>query len=535
MAPTSEEAQAIALFQSGRFGEAEAAFRAVLAREPMNANALHALGVIAMRARRFEEAQSLLGRAAEADPRLHAVFYHLGSALRQGGKHEEALAAFRRSLSLQPRSAEAHAGLGNTLREMGWRAEARESFRAALRLDPALAAARTNLALLETEEGNARKDEGDLDAALERYGAALALDPDQAAALLNSGSVALERGDRPTARRFYERALRSRPGLADAQYGLGVIDLFEHDFARGWAGYERRFDTMPPAAAVAPPHRPRVATLEALATVRRLAVRAEQGLGDQVLFSTLLPELRARNVAAVIELDPRLASIYRRSLPQFDYPAPSDVAALAACDHELPLGCLPRLFRLTRESFAAQPAALLAADPQRVREIEALLPEGRKVAISWRSFQQAGRRHIAERKSVALERFAALEACGVRLVDVQYGEVAEERRAFDERHPGLRFEVPGLDVRDDLEGLFATLGACDLVVTSSNVTAHFAGALGKRTLLVYLGANPPFHYWSPGPDGRSLWYPCVEIVTDAAWTRWETAFETLADLIQRKE
>ena len=67
-----------------------------------------------------------------------------------------------------------------------------------------------------------------------------------------------------------------------------------------------------------------------------------------------------------------------------------------------------------------------------------------------------------------------------------------------------------------------------MIVTTSNVTAHFAGALGKRTLLVYLAARPPFHYWAPGPDGRSLWYPSVEIKSDATWTNWEMAFEAVA-------
>jgi len=88
--------------------------------------------------------------------------------------------------------------------------------------------------------------------------------------------------------------------------------------------------------------------------------------------------------------------------------------------------------------------------------------------------------------------------------------------------------VPALDRREDLEGVMATIAACDLVVTSSNVTAHFAGALGKPTWLVYLGANAPFHYWVPRADMRSLWYPSVEIVTDAAWTSWGQAFEALA-------
>jgi hypothetical protein len=315
-------------------------------------------------------------------------------------------------------------------------------------------------------------------------------------------------------------ALRLKPDFADAQYALGLIALFEHDFARGWAGYERRFETNPPVAQVQPPRRPRARDL---AGVRRLAVRAEQGLGDQILFSTLLPELAAHNVQAAVEIDPRLAPIYRRSLPQFEY----DAAALATCDQELPIGSLPSFLRPTLGSFAAQPRSLLSPDPQRASQARGALGAGPHVAISWRSFQKAGRRHIGERKSAPLEAFAPLGRCA-RLVDLQYGDVDEERRAFDARCPGVRSQVPGLDLRDDIDGILATLAACDLVVTTSNVTAHFAGAIGKRTWLVYLGANPPFHYWAPRGDGRSLWYPSVEIVTDASWTSWQQALAAVA-------
>ena len=629
MGVPTPEAQAIALFQAGRFAEAEAPFRAVLARDPANRDALLALGVIAGQLQRREEAVALLGRAAEIDPRSYAVLFHLGSALRQSGRHEDAALSFRRAIAIDARAPEAHVGLANTLREVRDRVGARASFRAALAIDPVFASAHYNLALLEIDEGNlaaaesclarvlereprnsaawnnlglvmrkggsserarqcferaveldpratealnnlalelqradrideaialyaqalevrpdfaqalthwgnALKDQGDLTGALERYQRALAADPRDANALVNSGSIALERGDRAQARRFYERALDARADFADARYSLGLIALLEHDFERGWDGYEHRFETDPPVAAIGPPRLPRLPSA-GLARARRLAIRAEQGLGDQILFSTLLPELGERNLAAVVELDERLLGIYRRSLPQLEFTSPANaIAALGKCDHELALGSLAALLRRSRASFDAQPRALLAPDPARVDAMRAALGAGPAIAISWRSFQNAGRRHIGSRKSIPLECFAALVGAGVRLVDLQYGEVSAERDDFDRAHLGLRVEVPGLDPRNDLEGILAALAACDLVITSSNVTAHFAGAIGKRAWLVYLAANPPFHYWAPRDDGRSLWYPSVEVLTSPQWSRWEEAFEAIAERLKRE-
>ncbi len=629
MGVPTPEAQAIALFQAGRFAEAEAPFRAILARDPANRDALLALGIIAGQSQRREEAVDLLGRAAALDPRSYAVFFHLGSALRQSGRQPAAAEAFRRAIAIDARAPEAHVGLANTLREAGDRVGARASFGAALAIDPAFASAHYNLALLEidagnlaaaesrlarvlereprnaaawnnlglvmrkagsgerarqcferaveldpkaaealnnlglerqreerideaialyaraleirpefaqalTHWGNALKDRGDLAGALERYQRALAADPRDANALVNSGSIALERGDRGAARRFYERALDARADFADARYSLGLIALIEHDFEHGWDGYERRFETDPPVAAIGGPRLPRLPA-SGLARVRRLAVRAEQGLGDQILFSTLLPELGERNLAAVVELDERLLGIYRRSLPQLEFTSPVNAtAALSKCDHELALGSLAALLRRSRASFDAQPRVLLVPDPARVEAMRDALGAGPTIAISWRSFQKAGRRHIGERKSIPLERFAALAGAGIRLVDLQYGEVSAERDAFDRAHPGLRVEIPGLDLRNDLEGVLAAVAVADLVITASNVTAHFAGAIGKRTWLVYLAANPPFHYWAPRDDGRSPWYPSVEVITAPQWSRWEEAFEAIAERLKRE-
>ena len=589
------EGEAIAHFQAGRLAQARKAFTALVEADPANVNALHALGVIALQAQRFEEAAAFLARAAAIDAGSFPIAYNFATALRQAGQVAEALPAFERAVALNPRSAEAYLGLGNTQRALGEREAARESFTLALRANPALTGAQYNLALVEFEAGelaaaaaslarvverepahfegwnhlgllahregnleaalgfyrralaanpafapaltnwgNALKDRGDLAGAEERYTQALAANPAEAAALVNRASVAAERGDRAAARAANRRALEVRPDYPEALYALGLIDLAEHAFEPGWAGYERRFDTDPPAAVIAPPHRPRLASAD-FAGVTRLAVRREQGLGDQILFSTLLPELEGRGIEVVVELDARLAGAYRRRFPAFEFQAPAAMlAAIGRCDHEVPIGSLPRLFRKTAASFDQQPSALLQPDAERVAQIRRALGAGRYVAISWRSFQGFGRRHIGERKSIALERFAALDRGGRKLLDVQYGDVDEERAAFDERHPGLRVAVPGLDTRNDLEGVLAAIAASDHVITASNVTAHFAGALGKRTWLVYLGANPPFHYWAPRSDGRSPWYPSVEILTHPAWTGWEAAFDAIAMRLERE-
>jgi len=119
---------------------------------------------------------------------------------------------------------------------------------------------------------------------------------------------------------------------------------------------------------------------------------------------------------------------------------------------------------------------------------------------------------LGERKSVPLEAFAELaRARSARLVDLQYGDVDAERREFEARHPGVLTRIEGLDAREDLEGVAAVLAACGRLVTTSNATAHLAGALGIPAEILLPRGWPPFSYWVAGAEGRSLWYPSIKI------------------------
>ena len=477
------------------------------------------------RAGRAEEALDVSRSAIDAGEPRDEALVELGNALHDLGRLEQAAHAYEEAAACAPRNARALFNLGVVLHRLGRNDDAARRYASALDAEPTMTRAWVNW-------GNVLKDGGDLQGAASMYAKALALDARDRHALNNLATIALDRGDLAQAELLYERAAAADPSAADAPYNLALIALRRGELARGWVGYELRFRTDPPVARLRPPRlAPAPPHFEG---VRRLAVRMEQGVGDQLLFSTLLPELGERVPHLVVEADPRLRAAYARSLPGIEFVSTEDAgAALEGCEAEVALGSLPGEFRRVIEAFERQPPALLRADAGRVAQMRARLGAGPNVAIAWHSFQGAGRKHIENRKSPGLERFGALANSGARLVDVQYGDVQAERDAFDRRHPGLRVELEGLDRFHDLEGVMAAIEACDLVVTPSNVTAHLAGALGKRTWLVFPSASPPMYYWGAARDGRSLWYPSVEMVTDSAWSDWPAVFDYVAAKVAR--
>jgi len=545
------------LLRAGDVHGAARSFHAAVASDPRDSHAHYCLAVVLERLARADEALAHYDRALAIDPRLVGAFVNSGNLLRARGDLDGARDRYRRALDVDPGDAHAlnnlaglafesrdlpearrlyeravesgspeaslglakvHALVGAELLRSARYEEAERQYREALELQPSLAMAHSGLA-------SALAEQDQHESAIALYREALRLDPGDYEAINNLACLALDAGEVEEAKLLFGRAAGAQP---EARYNLSLIALREHDFESGWDAYDLRSEVDPATIGLT---RSDLPLLDAgnLSTARRVAVRKEQGLGEQILFLTLLTELTDLGLEAVVESDARLLAAYRRSLPEVTFVAPADANdAFRSCDHQIPVASLGSLFRRTRESFSGQPKSLLVADPARVRRVEEVIPAGRRIGISWRSFQKGRHRRNCERKSAEIESLAPLERSGARLLDLQYGDAAHERTAFDARHPGLRVEVPGLDRFNDLEGVLAAIETCERVVTTSNVTAHFAGALGKPTWLVYLAAQPPFHYWAPGPDGRSLWYPSVEIMTDASWTTWETAFEAVA-------
>lgn len=549
------------LFQGGgRNEEAIACYRKALQLRPQFAAAHNNLANALTVRGRTQEALAHYAQALRIDPGLADAYSNFGTALRELGRVDEAIPLLERAVSLKPASAAVHNNLGIAYFARNRFAEAERSHRRAVEIDPGFHEARNNLGnalaavgrndqaiecyetVLAAVPGHADahsnlglqlQEQGDVAAAMRHYQAALETQPAHSDAINNLGYLLQEEGRIDEAMVLYERALAANPRNARAAYNTGMAKLCRFEFAEGWRLCELRYHTTPPAVVPRPFSIPR---FEAADLGRGLltAIWREQGIGDQLLYATLLPEFAARGEAFVLEVDARLVGTFRRSFPGWQVVAPDGSEdAFASCDRHLALASLPQLLRGSLESFSRQPAALLQPDAVRVSGHEKRLREPGKmvVGISWRSFQPKARGFVQRKKSVDLELFHAMSLRpDLTLLDLQYGDTAAERERFAARGGRLR-HIEELDLFNDIDGVLAAVQACDVVVTTSNVTAHFAGVLGKPAFLFYLAANPPFHYWVPDASGRCIWYPSVRIVTDRTLDTWPKALQRIDELL----
>ena len=487
-----------ALLQMERDAEAETSIRRAIALAPGNAGYHVDLGHVFARRQQWKDALAQYEQALKLRPDFPEALNDIGSALMETGKPEAALAPIQGAINLRPDYAEAHENLGVALERLGRSDEANASFQRAIALQPQQA---------------------------DRY-----------MAYGNALFMQQAWGDAATQ---FARALALKADLADAHYALGLVRLFRQEFDPGWQEYEWRQNISDFRKKY---FRDRAAGLDIFRRlprwhgpsergVKEVAIWLEQGIGDQILFSTLIPDLIGTGVSSVYEVDRRLLGAYQRAFPGvvFEPFQEPPREALKRASHALLSGSLPAQFRRNRADFARQPSKLLGALPERVeyyrQQLSSLGPE-LKVALSWKSARKEW--WVEKAKSVPLGSFASvLELPGIKFADVQYGDTDAERRAVEHETGASLLRFESVDYTNDLEEVLAILEACDLVITTSNATAHFAGALGKRTWLLYLADRPPMHYWSHAGDYRCLWYPSVEFITAPQYTEWPALIDHL--------
>ena len=490
------KARAARLEREGELAGALEAYQQALAMAPEDA-ALHAdLADLAERMGLAEVAEGLWRRARSLAPDdLRAVDGH-ARALRELGRFDDAIGVLQAGLSAAPAEARLWNTLGVNLTQGGRADEALTFFDEALRLDPRLASAAYN-------RGSARFDLLDLDGAQ--------LDLESA-----------------------RKAARRPADTAMIDFALATLALARGELSLGWEAYEARLSPHAPRPVIfdAPGRR---WTPDAPLEGRRLLAIAEQGLGDEILFASLIPDL----IEAVgpqgglaVAADVRLVPLLARTFPQVEVVAHETVArggrlrrsapGLAqprSIDLWAPLGALPRRFRARLEDFPPDPVPL-CADPKRLAHWRAWLADGPPaVGLSWRSGKLGGdrRRHYPPLSAWR----PILRTPGVRLVNLQYDWQTEEVAELEALAGQPLMQPPGLDLRNDIDDLAALCAALPRVISVNNATAQLAAAAGAPTVMICgPGAWITFgqdHYpWRP--NARAVAPP-----TFGDWTRAMTA------------
>ncbi|MDQ0463919.1 Flp pilus assembly protein TadD [Caulobacter ginsengisoli] len=534
--------------------------------EPMLQNA-----VAAIRNEDAKAAGEWAIKALEMDEKNGVGWYLLAIAREKAGDFANSVRAYEMALGLLPDQAEIANDMGRLAYRMGMKETAEKLFAHYLRRYPQSYEAANNLAC-------AIRDQNRFDEAVEVLKPAIMGKPDDPLLWNTLGSVIAEQSDPEGAITFFNEALRWDPGFVKARYNRGnallaigqmegaladcqaaldaaiipsermmmqlarsTIRICLGDLGGGWDDYEARLDPQFADVTNFMCDQPRWEPGSDLAG-KRLVIIGEQGLGDEVLFANLIPDVLADlgpEGRLAIAVEPRLVSLFQRAFPtaevgphatyRIDGHTVRGAPFLAdpdAFDLWTPLASLLRGYRRSVEAYPDR-ERFMRADPERVAYWKGVLaeaPAGAKVGILWKSLVSTGARH---RFFAPFEEWeAVLKTPGITFVNLQYG-VSDEEVAFAAAEWGVNiWTPPGIDLKDDLDDLAALTCALDLVLAPSNATSNIAAACGAPVWIISVPGA-----WSRLGTERLPWYPQARVFLPPGFGDWLPVMDEIAQAL----
>ncbi|RYG86670.1 MAG: tetratricopeptide repeat protein [Alphaproteobacteria bacterium] len=526
--------------------------------------------VAALAQRDYRRGAELALEALKLDEKLGLAWHLLAISREKSGQTTQAILAYEAAVKLLPDESAVAADLGRLAQRMGQLEIAEKLYLKHLATHPGHIEVTNNLA-------TSQRDQGRYGDAIETLRSMIAFAPQEPMLWNTLGTVLSDKGDMGGSVVFFDEALRLDPAFTKALYNranvrmaLGDVhqsladiamalsqiedpqerdtirmakamtEMFAGNLVTGFEDYEARFSTHLPEAVSFVTKCP-LLTLEDDLLGRHVLVMGEQGLGDEVLFANVLPDLLAAigpDGHMTLAVEHRLIPLMRRSFPGSTIVAhrtariDGRLTRMAdgqnddrVPDYWTPIGSLFRHFRTTQAAFPST-RNYLQPDPARVAYWKQELDNASsapKVGVVWKSLRLEGMR---------LRYFApfdlwrpVLSNPDVMFVNLQYGDVSEEIEAA--KAQGISFWTPpGINLKDDLDDLAALTCAMDLVIGPPNATSNIAAACG----VPWWAFSTPDDWQRFGTD-RFPCYPSVRIFPIDGFGEWEGAMARVGDAL----
>jgi tetratricopeptide (TPR) repeat protein len=437
--------------------------------------ALNIMGMIYSGLKNFKLAASIYQKAIEINKNYYASYSNISKCLVELNKREKAISYLKKCLDLKPGFIEAI----------------------------------NNLANIYNSSAN-------YDKAIELYTQILQRNKNHPDVNLNIAIAYFHNKEYDNANNFFEICKKINPDNDKFKKNYSYFLLYKQQYKKAWEIADGRLDLQEfiKRGSWIENFKNKIWNGEKLHQEDKILIVKEQGIGDEILYSTMYPEALRYFSNIQIEVEKRLLTIFQKSygneekfLPAFSIS--NDKEKLKDIKKVIFSASLARLFRNSKESFPKK--NILKTDDKIFNKIKIKLEKiskNKKVGISWKS----KRVFFGEAKSIDLSFFSSIfNNKSLTFINLQYGEVDEDILRLKKDYNIEIINLKEIDLFNDFEATSSLLKNLDLFISVSNSTAHLAGALNVETLLIKPKANAIFHYWNQ-PSDSTPWYPSIKLI-----------------------
>ena len=481
--------QLVNLYNQGQFAVVVDQAEALVKQYPTSILIWNILGATYIAWGFFVKATEALQKVTELNPNYDIGFNNLGIALKNQGRVDEAVETFQKALLINPLSYEAFNNMGNTLQNNGKLDDAIKAYNEALFIKPNHAHSHNNM-------GGALEHKGKIEEAIVSYKKSISLNPTYADAHQNLGYLYLNNG-------------KLKEGLDEIEWRWKT-DIF--------SGQKRNF------------LQPLWDGKQSL-NGKRILIWHEQGVGDTINWSSVLPLVTNRAGHCILECQEKLIPLLKRSFPNVEVKPEDKSRDLKRddFDYHLPMGSLYKYF-LQEITDNSKPDAHLIPDPDRVNHWIGrlnLLGKGPFIGISWKSANMSPIR--LPNYSCISEWSQILSIPDITFINLQSKDFADDLAKVREELGVTIHNFDDLDQWNNIDDVAALCSAIDMVICNHGTLPLISGGVGTVTKL----ANWRQSSWNNilhNPVG-----PSIDIFERDTLEPWEDVFKLISkDLVKFK-
>jgi len=541
--------------QKGDFQQAHRFVSRALAVDPNNEELNSNLGIVLIKLQRLDEAIQHFNQALAVQPSYAAAHNGLGTALREQGNIKKALMHHVRALAVQPNDHRMRNNYANTLKELGRTDDAIEQYYIALESASGDPDTHYNLGVLfETLQqvdracdnyeralktdpnhpgvnfnlGNILSSMGQFETAIEKYRKVVEKVPEHAKAHVNLGHAYLKSNDKKGAENHWRQALVIDNKLADAHVNLALLSFEQGNISEGWESFEWRNK----AESYKSPCRqfPQPKWDGSPLNGKEIILWAEMGLGDEILYASMIPDVLRQGGKVTIECTRRLVPLFTRSFEGAEVHAAPYLPAEESHRYYDFQSSFPSLGRYLRNTIGDFPSfddeyIYLKADPShRVHWQEQLasISNKPKLGLSWSSF--VVKDELAHFYASIEDMEPLLSLTEVDFICLVPANVDDDIAKALNKYGVTIHVLEDLDLKDDIDGVAALMSSLDIVISCLSTVTELAGALGVRTL-GFIG-DRSHSIWMGTDD--VLWFPNTHYHAKQKSEPWQPLFADIS-------
>ncbi len=297
-------------------------------------------------------------------------------------------------------------------------------------------------------------------------------------------------------------------------------------FREGWALYESRFDYYLKEKKIDHYKKFPKPRWEPEMGSGKILIWAEQGLGDQILFGTIIKDFIIRFKKVYLMVDTRLKKHFTKNYNQIEVIGFDENLNPEFYDYHIPLGSVAQYTRKTFDDFKS--IKIKSYDEIDLKAISS--KRKIKCAVSWKSINS----FKSKDKSIKLKELrSVLGDPKIDFYNIQYTDEMTELNELKQEY-GISLKDPnGIDTYNDIDGLMNFINSCDFVISVSNTNAHISGVLNKQTLLLLPKIYGTWWYWNNQYLNKNIWYPSVKVFPQKRIGDWSSAINNLKEYLQK--